>query len=68
MKILLDIKDSKFPFIMELLNSFSFVKAEPLSPEKAEIISNIREAVDEMNLIKEGKKEARNAEEFLNEL
>lgn len=68
MKILLEIKDNKASFIMELLNSFSFVKVKKLTNEKAELISDIREAVEELNLIKEGKKEARNAEDFINEL
>lgn len=35
MKILLDIKDSKAAFFMELLKNFSFVKAEPLKAGKA---------------------------------
>ena len=32
MKVLLDIKDSKASFFMELLKSFSFVKVKPLTP------------------------------------
>lgn len=31
MKILLDVKDNKEAFMMELLNSFKFVKAEPFA-------------------------------------
>ena len=68
MKILLDIKDNKVSFVMELLNSLSFVKIKPLTNEKAEQMSDMREAVEEMTLIKEGKKQARNAEDFVNEL
>ncbi|MFI5164617.1 MAG: addiction module protein, partial [Bacteroidia bacterium] len=34
MKVLLDIKDSKAHFVMELLRSLSFVKAEPFISEK----------------------------------
>ena len=69
MKILLDIKDSKAPFFMELLKNFSFVKkATPLSDSKAHLMEDIREAVEEMKLIKEGKLEARNAEDLINEL
>jgi hypothetical protein len=34
MKVMLDIKDSKADFVMELLNNLSFVKASPLSPDK----------------------------------
>ena len=68
MKVLLDIKDHKAPFILELLNSFSFVKTKKLSNEKAEILENIKEAVDEMNLVKKGKLKARNAEDLFDEL
>ena len=34
MKVVLDIKDSKAHFVMELLNSLSFVKAKPFSADK----------------------------------
>ncbi|WP_262887110.1 hypothetical protein [Psychroflexus aurantiacus] len=40
MKVLLDIKDSKV-FVMELLNSLSFVTAKPLTIEKAELINAV---------------------------
>jgi hypothetical protein len=68
MKVLLDIKDTKAQFVLELLKSFSFVKAKPLTPYKADVLEGIKEAVEEMNLIKAGKCKARNAEDFLNEL
>ena len=68
MKVLLDIKDNKVSFVMELLNSLSFVKAEPLSDEKAELMSDIREAVEEMKSIKEGKLKGIPAKELLDEL
>jgi len=69
MKLIIEIKDDKAPFFMEVLKSFSFVKkATPLSDAKAELMQEIREAVEEMKLIRSGKKKARNAEEFLNEL
>ncbi len=68
MRVLLDIKDNKAAFVMELLNSFSFIKTKELSKEKALLLEEINEAVEEMKLIKAGKKKARNAEDFLNEL
>jgi hypothetical protein len=45
MKITLDIKDSKAPFIMELLKNFKFVKAKPLSPYKEKVFSDLREGI-----------------------
>ncbi len=68
MKVLLDIKDAKAPFVMELLQSLSFVKAKPLSPYKAKVLEDVKEAVEEMKLIKKGKLKARNAEDLFHEL
>jgi hypothetical protein len=53
---------------MELLKSFSFVKAKKITPEKSQLISEIKEAVDYMNLVKQGKAKGRSAKDLLNEL
>jgi len=53
---------------MEVLKSLPYVKAMQLTDFKAELMSDIREAVEEIKLIKSGKLKARNAEEFLDEL
>ena len=68
MKAVLDIKDSKVSFVMELLNSFSFVKVQPISNEKALLLKEIKEAVDTINLIKKGRGKARPAKELLSEI
>lgn len=68
MKVLLDIKDNKAMYLMEVLKGLSYVKAKTISDEKALLIENIKEAVEEMKLIRAGKMKARNAEDFLNEL
>jgi hypothetical protein len=68
MKILLDIPDKKAASLMDVLNSISYVKAKPLTDNKALLMQEIREAVEEMKLIRAGKKKARNVEAFLNEL
>ena len=68
MKVLLDIPDNKANALFEVLKGISFVKTKQLTDAKAIILSELREAVEEMKLIKEKKKEARNAEDFLNEL
>ena len=68
MKAVLDIKDNRAPFVIELLNNFSFVKVKPITNEKALLLSEIREAVDIVNLVKKGKIQARPAKELLNEL
>jgi hypothetical protein len=68
MKLLLEIPDNKASFFMELLKNFSFVKAKTLTPHRAKILEDVKEAVEEMKLVKAGKMEARNAEELFNEL
>ena len=68
MRVLLDIKDSKAPFVMELLKSLSFVKAKAITPYKAKVLEDVQEAVEEMKLIKAGKLKARNAEDLFDEL
>ena len=68
MKVILDVKDSKADFFMELISNFSFIKVKTITPVKAQVLHELREAVVEMNLINVGEKKARNAEEFLNEL
>jgi hypothetical protein len=68
MKVLLDIKDSKADFVMELLNSLSFVKAEPISAKKAKFLKEFKASVNEVILASQGKLELKSAEELLNEL
>ena len=68
MKILLDIPDNKATSLMDVLRSISYVKAKQLTDAKALLMEEMREAVEEMKLIRAGKKKARNAEDFLNEL
>jgi hypothetical protein len=68
MKVLLDIKDDKAEFIIELLHNFKFVKTKPLTPHAAHLLEGLWEAVQEVNQIKAGKKKAQPLKEFLNEL
>jgi len=68
MKVLLDIKDSRAVSLMDVLKSLSYVKVKLISDEKALLMSEIKEAVEEIKLIRAGKKKSRNAEDFLNEL
>lgn len=69
MKVLLDIKDSKADFILEMLKGFpSYVKAKKITESKADILSNLREAAEEVRLHKQGKIKLKTAQELLNEL
>ena len=69
MKILIDIKDSKVAFFLEVLKNFSFVKkATPLTSEDADLMESIQAAVSEINSIKEGKLSAGSAQELIDDL
>ncbi|MEP7171802.1 MAG: hypothetical protein ABI855_20680 [Bacteroidota bacterium] len=68
MKVLLDIKDNKAGFVMELLKNFSFVKTQNLTPTKAQFLQELKEAVEEVTLAKQGKIKLQSARDFLNEL
>jgi predicted CoA-binding protein len=68
MKVLLDVKENKASFFMELINNFSFVEVQPITSEKALLLQEIKEAVDTVNLVKKGELFARPAKELLNEL
>jgi hypothetical protein len=68
MKVLLDIKDNRASFFLELLKDFSYVKAKPLTESDAVFLNELTEAVEEVKQIKAGNTKGRSAEEFLNEL
>jgi hypothetical protein len=68
MKLLLDVKDGKAGPLLRVLKDLRYVKTEMLTPAKARFLYELKGAVKELNQIKAGKKKARNAENFLNEL
>lgn len=68
MKVILDIEDKKAPALMEILKELKFVKTKTITPAKAQLLSELKEAVDEMNQIIDGKKKSRSAEDVLAEL
>lgn len=68
MKVLVDVNDNKGDFILELLNNFSFAKAKLITPAKAQLLEEIKEAVETLNLVKQGKIKARPAKDLLDEL
>ena len=65
MNILLEVNDTKAALVMELLNNFSFVKAKPISPAKALLMDEIREAVEYMKLVDKGEKKTQSLKDLL---
>ena len=68
MKILVDIKDSKGLHLLEVLKGMPHVRAKAITDPKAAAIEEVREAVEELKMVLSGKKQARSADDFLNEL
>jgi len=68
MKAILDIQDNKAPFVLELLSNFKYVKTRLLTPEYALVLEELKEAVENMKLVSEGKLKPKPVEELLNEL
>jgi hypothetical protein len=68
MKVILDIKDNKVDFILDILKQYSFVKAKPVKRSKEKLLEDIKEALEEVKLAEEGKIKLQSAEDFLNEL
>ncbi|EOR95471.1 hypothetical protein ADIARSV_1290 [Arcticibacter svalbardensis MN12-7] len=68
MRVLLDIKDDKALHLLEVLKGLSYVKAKTISNEKAVLMEDIKEAVDELILIRQGKLKGIPAKQLLDEL
>jgi len=69
MKILVDIRnEAKVPFVLEFLGSQAYIKTKPLSDTSAKLMEDLKEAMDEVKLHRQGKIKLKNAEQLLNEL
>jgi len=68
MKVLLDVKDNKADFVMELLGNFDFVKAERISTSKAAFMKELQEAMKQVALAKKGKVKLKSAKQLFDEL
>ena len=68
MKLIVEVKDSKAEFLLELLRSLSFVKGRLVADAKQEILNSVRAAVDEMKQVKAGRLKGRPVQALLNGL
>ena len=68
MKVLLDIKDDKAMPLLEVLKGLPYVKAKTISQDKALMMEQIKDAVDELTLIRKGKLKGISAKQLLDEL
>ncbi|MFP5040338.1 hypothetical protein [Parasediminibacterium sp. JCM 36343] len=68
MKVLLDIENDNAVHLMEVLKSLPYMKTTTLPDEKALLIAEVKEAVENLKLVRQGKIKARPAKDLLNEL
>lgn len=68
MKLLLEVKEEKLEFLLELLRHLPFVKAQSLSPQKAELLEDLKSAVEYVNLAKQGKFKPKPLQQLLDEI
>jgi hypothetical protein len=70
MKVILDIKDNRSSFFLELLKSFDFVKVESTFEGKNKLkqVQDLKEAFDDVEAHLSGKKKLPSAKDLLDEL
>ena len=68
MKVLLDIRDDKAPYLLEVLKSMSFVRKLSVPDNKAMFLEELQEAVVNLKLAKRGKIKAKPLSQLLDEL
>ena len=68
MRLVLDVKDSKVDYVLQLLQQYSFIKVKTAKRPKSELAEEIKQSVEEINMYRAGKIELKSAEEFLDEL
>jgi hypothetical protein len=78
-QLVLNIPESEYRFFMKVIRNFPFVEVDKrknklleleakLTPENRKILGGIKEGLNEVALIEQGKLKAKSANEFLNEL
>jgi len=68
-QVVLDVEESKYGFLMELLENLDFVKVqEDTADSKEEIVESLKQSFRELKLYKEGKLKGIPAKQLLDEL
>jgi hypothetical protein len=69
-QVVLNIKEGKYGFFMELVKSLDFVQIldEDVADSKEDIVTNLTLAFKDLKSYKEGNLKTTSAKEFLNEL
>lgn len=70
MKVILDIRDNRIPFFMELVKSLDYINVvkEVKDENKSQFVTDLAEAFNDVKLYEQGKKKLKSAKDLLNEL
>ncbi|TLU99117.1 hypothetical protein [Dyadobacter luticola] len=64
-----EVDDKELSFLKSLLNHFSFVTIRETSEDTdEEVLSNLRQGIEELGMIQKGELKSRSAREFLKDL
>lgn len=69
--IVISVPDKEYPFFMKLVKQLNFVTIKDTNddpPSKKQFLDGLREAIEEVNDIKAGKKKGQPLKDFLNGL
>jgi len=67
----LEIKDNKFQFFKDLISNFRFVKIKEVEHDEDSdeaVLANIKNGIEEIRLVEQGKMKATPVRDFLKEL
>ena len=67
----LEVKDNKFQFFKDLISNFRFVKIKEVEHDEdsdEEVMANIKNGIEEIRLVEQGKMKATPVRDFLKEL
>ncbi|MFV0346360.1 MAG: hypothetical protein ACK5IQ_08985 [Bacteroidales bacterium] len=68
-QVILNIKDGKYRFFMELVKSLDFVQVEEADGDsKKDIVKNLTRGFQDLKLYKQGRLKTTSAKDFLNDL
>ncbi|HMU14445.1 MAG TPA: hypothetical protein PKE53_10590 [Flavobacteriales bacterium] len=68
MKLLLEVEKSKAGLLVEFLRSLPYVKVKAGAEEGSSLAAELEEAVEELKLVRAGKKKTRTLKAFLDEV
>jgi hypothetical protein len=70
MKVILDIRDNRIPFFMELVKSLDYINVvkEVKDEAKSQFVTDLADAFNDVKLYEQGKKKLKSAKDLLNEL